>query len=430
MHPADLNIFVMPVVGGDPVQLTHGPRDDFTPHWSPDGRYIASLGDTGRTKLVYLMSPLGGESRLLADTNIPFLERFVETWKSLGEHPWSRDGRELVFSRLDASGRISLWKINIETRQETRLTSPPAGCDDLNGSWSFDAHWIAFTRTQGGLGSLWLVAAGGGEPRLLLRDTNDNNTPAWSMDSRRLVFQSNRHGPQNLWEIEIGSGRLRKITHGAGVDGYPAVGPKGLLYSHHAYNVNLYSVDLDSGLQKQLTNQTGRNYWPRISRDGRQVAYQSDHAGEWDVWLLDLQTGSRTRSTTDAAVDLTPEWVPDGRHISFISNRDGAFRIWVQDVEHGIQAYWESTGSGANNRYPWRRTNRVRAWLVAGRQQNRFYCGPRNDPVDCGTGRRQCAADCIRNLGIQLVSRFKACAVYANFSRWVLYPGAFGQGSG
>jgi len=78
-HP-DENIFVMPLSGGDPVQLTHSTADDSDPRWSPDSRYIAYLGDTGRTKLVYLIAPSGGEPRLLADMQIPFMERFVESW--------------------------------------------------------------------------------------------------------------------------------------------------------------------------------------------------------------------------------------------------------------------------------------------------------------------------------------------------------------
>jgi Tol biopolymer transport system component/DNA-binding winged helix-turn-helix (wHTH) protein len=334
-HPGDENIFVMPLSGGTPVQLTHSPADDCDSRWSPDGRYIAFLGDTGRTKLVYLITPSGGEPRLLADTQIPFMERFVESWKALGSQPWSPDGQEIVFSRLDSDGRISPWSINVETRQQSRLTSPPPGSDDFQAAWSSDGRWLAFSRTEAGLGSLWIMPAHGGPPRVLFRDGSDNIAPAWSLDNRRLVFQSNRLGAQNLWDIEIASGRLRKITNGAGIEALPAVGPKGLLYQQHQQRVEIWSLDTTTGSEAQLTHNTGRNYWPRISSDGRWLVYDSDRTHAWDVWLTDLQTGSEKPLTHDAAVNVTPEWAPDGRSVSFISNRDGKFRIWVMDIEHG-----------------------------------------------------------------------------------------------
>jgi TolB protein len=263
------------------------------------------------------------------------MELYVESWKGLGSQPWSPDGHELVFSKLDSDGRISLWSINVETRQQSRLTWPPPESDDLQAARSFDGHWLAFSRTEAGLGSLWIMPAHGGPPRVLFRDGSDNIAPAWSLDNRRLVFQSNRLGAQNLWDIEIASGRLRKITNGAGIEALPAVGPKGLLYEQHHQRVEIWSADATTGAEAQLTHNTGQNYWPRISNDGRRLVYDSDRTHAWDVWLTDLQTGSEKPLTHDAAVNLTPEWAPDGRSVSFISNRDGRFRIWVMDIEHG-----------------------------------------------------------------------------------------------
>jgi len=265
------------------------------------------------------------------------MERFVESWKALGSQPWSPDSRELAFSKLDSDGKISLWSINIETSQLSRLTSPPPGSDDLQPTWSSDGRWLAFSRTEAGRGSLWILPAHGDPPRLLFRDRSDNISPAWSVDNRRLVFQSNRLGAQNLWDIEIASGRLRKITNGAGIEALPAVGPGGLLYEQHHRHVEIWSADTTTGSEMPVTHNTGQNYWPRVSRDRRWLAYESDRAHAWDIWLLDLQTGSERPLTRDAAVNLTPEWAPDGRSVSFISNRDGKFRVWVMDIEHGRQ---------------------------------------------------------------------------------------------
>lgn len=74
------------------------------PSWSIDGRLI--LGTTMRTKAIAVMTPVGGEPRMLymprPGTSDPAVER-VE---------WSPDGRIIYFKSLDATGRASLWKLS------------------------------------------------------------------------------------------------------------------------------------------------------------------------------------------------------------------------------------------------------------------------------------------------------------------------------
>ncbi len=101
------DIFVKPVAGGEPVQLTHSAADEVSPRWSPDGRYIAFLSDRGAGPKVYLIPPLGGPERELADTN------GVPLNHPLGPMPWSPDGQQLLFSRFGPSGEMAVWKINL-----------------------------------------------------------------------------------------------------------------------------------------------------------------------------------------------------------------------------------------------------------------------------------------------------------------------------
>ncbi|MFQ5817990.1 MAG: protein kinase, partial [Terriglobia bacterium] len=242
--PGPMNIFVMATAGGEPIRLTSSPADDLTPRWSPDNRYLAFLSDRGTGTNVYLIPPLGGPERKLVETNIPWLQAAVAALSALGAVPWSPDASELLFSRLQPSAEIAVWKINLSTGEQTQLTRPPPGAADFYATWSFDGKRIAFTRNQGGKNSLWLMDAqegpsaslGTSEPELLLDDEYQNMTPAWSPDGQRLVFISNRSGPRNLWEIEVGSRRLRQVTSGAGNYILPTISPTGRVayaaYSH------------------------------------------------------------------------------------------------------------------------------------------------------------------------------------------------------
>jgi serine/threonine protein kinase len=102
--PGSMDIFVMSLGGGDPVRLTDNPADDVLPRWSSDGRYLAFLSDRGSGGNVHLIPALGGAERKVAETNLPYLERFDDLWGALGAQPWSPDGQELLFSRSQPTG--------------------------------------------------------------------------------------------------------------------------------------------------------------------------------------------------------------------------------------------------------------------------------------------------------------------------------------
>jgi Tol biopolymer transport system component/predicted Ser/Thr protein kinase len=341
-----MDIFVLSTGGGDPIRLTDSPADELTPRWSPDGRYIAFLADRGTGTNVYLIPALGGAERKLAETHISWLEQAVETLFALGAAPWSPDATELLFSRLQPTGEIAVWRINLSTGVQTQLTRPPPGAVDHYATWSFDGERIAFTRNQGGKQSLWLMDApegpsaslGASEPELLLGDDYVNMTPAWSADGQRLVFISNRSGPLNLWEIEVGSRRLRQVTSGAGAAFLPTISSTGpVAYTQYSHQVDLYwgPVDRPQEAHQRLTTHTFNNFNGRVSLDGQQVVYSSDRTGNYELWLLDRRTGAERQLTDHPGWDTMPDWSPDGREIVFLSNREGALQPWVLEVDSG-----------------------------------------------------------------------------------------------
>jgi Tol biopolymer transport system component len=333
-----MDIFVLSTGGGDPIRLTDSPADELTPRWSPDGRHIAFLSDRGTGTNVYLIPALGGAERKLAEVHASWMGAPLETLFALGAAPWSPDATELMFSRLQPTGEMAVWKINLTTGMQTQLTRPPAGTVDQYATWSFDGERIAFMRGQGGQQSLWLMDARGGEPELLLGDDYLNMTPAWSADGQRLVFVSNRSGLLNLWEIEVGSGRLRQVTSGAETAILPTTSSTGVIaYTPYSHQIDLYwgPVDQPQETHQRLTAHTLNNFGGRVSPDGRQVLYQSDRTGNYELWLLDRSSGAERQLTDHPAWDAMADWAPDGREIVFLSNREGALQVWVLAVEGG-----------------------------------------------------------------------------------------------
>src|SRR5262249_51631407 len=69
---------------------------------------------------------------------------------------------------------------------------------------------------------------------------------------------------------------------------------------------------------------------PRISRDGRRVAFAllDGQTALLDLWLHDLTRRVSTRFTFEPAVNIFPVWSPDGGRIAFASNRKGRHNIY------------------------------------------------------------------------------------------------------
>ena len=343
MHIAgsSADVATLSLGGGDPHILTgDSPADEYNPRWSPDGSKIAFASDRGAGTNVYWIPPTGGAERKVAETNIPFLERQGANAGSLGARPWSPDGQELLFSKLHQTGEVALWKVNLSSRQQTQLTFPPPGAEDLRGSWSFNGEQIVFTRGEQGSRALWLLPVAGGEASLFLGDEYVNMAAAWFPDNRRLAFVSSRSGARNIWEISVGTRELRQLTAGGvGNDAGPVIAQNGTIaYANWDHQTDLHWMwrDRPEEEHERLTTFTGSNFGARISPDGSRLVYSSNSAGFFQLWLLDRTTGQHRKLTDHPANERLPDWSPDGEEIVLLSDRDGAVKLWVLQMESGV----------------------------------------------------------------------------------------------
>ncbi len=78
------------------------------------------------------------------------------------------------------------------------------------------------------------------------------------------------------------------------------------------------------GTFTQLTRESGWEFFPTLSPDGKFVVYTGRAAGNWDVYLLRVGGERAMNLTQDCPADDTqPVFSPDGERIAFRSDRDG-----------------------------------------------------------------------------------------------------------
>jgi Tol biopolymer transport system component len=61
---------------------------------------------------------------------------------------------------------------------------------------------------------------------------------------------------------------------------------------------------------------------PRLSPDGRQLAFAQLDARSWDIWLADVERGMFTRLTSASAFESNPTWSMDGTRLTFTGTRN------------------------------------------------------------------------------------------------------------
>ena len=109
---------------------------------------------------------------------------------------------------------------------------------------------------------------------------------------------------------------------------FPAVGGDNIVFS---YAGDLYRVGINGGTAVKLTSHVGYEVFPRISPDGKTVAFTGQYDGNTEVYTIPVTGGEPCRVTYSALVgrDLVGErmgpnnivmcWTPDGKQIVYRS---------------------------------------------------------------------------------------------------------------
>ena len=114
----NFDIYAQVIGSANPLRLTTDPAADVGPAWSPDGRQIAFVRYSTASTAVYVIPPLGGPERKVAE--------FSYLGPSLA---WGADSKWLVVAGKETRDRplgrpLSLYRVFVDSGEKQRLTSP------------------------------------------------------------------------------------------------------------------------------------------------------------------------------------------------------------------------------------------------------------------------------------------------------------------
>ncbi|OAV44362.1 S41 family peptidase [Lewinella sp. 4G2] len=114
----------------------------------------------------------------------------------------------------------------------------------------------------------------------------------------------------------------------------PALSPDGSTL-FFAYNGDLWTVPTNGGNARQITSLEGAESHPKVSPDGKWLAFSSAQKGNADVYIMPLAGGPIRQLTYHTANDEIANWSWDSERIYFTSNRYNRITTFTVDVTGG-----------------------------------------------------------------------------------------------
>jgi dipeptidyl aminopeptidase/acylaminoacyl peptidase len=275
----------IPANGGSPTQIDGIPAGANTVRWSPDSRRIAFFAsrDSRQALWVYDLSTASLTRICDYDRSNSFLS------KAGNPLAWSPDGSRLAFAgTLEPVTRKADPYVTSRIQYKTRTGL----VDDR--------------RTH-----IYLVPLAGGTPKPLTTGEFDEHSIDWAGDGSEIVFLSNRNPDPDanhnydIYAVSVGNGRVRQITNTPGVELEPRVSPDGrwIAYTATARNVttidsvaedqHVFVVSMSGGAPQELNHALDRrSSAPEWTPDGLAVLYTAADRGKTVLYRVSVKGGA------------------------------------------------------------------------------------------------------------------------------------------
>ncbi|HEV7517757.1 MAG TPA: protein kinase, partial [Thermoanaerobaculia bacterium] len=201
-------IWTLAANGRTPVTVVDDAYYNWSPVWSPDGRFLYFASNRGGSMNLWRVA-IDERSGEVHGSPEPITT--PSEWSALPS--FSRDGRHLLYATNDDRSFVEQVPVDPE---HGRVSGPPAlvfqgarsiqTCDiSPDGAWL--VLWAGSPQDD-----LLLVRQDGSDLRQLTNDPARDRAPAWSPDGRQILFYSNRSGKYEAWTIRPDGSGLRQVT--------------------------------------------------------------------------------------------------------------------------------------------------------------------------------------------------------------------------
>jgi eukaryotic-like serine/threonine-protein kinase len=209
------DLWTIAAEGGEPVAVTRDAATDWSPEWSPDGRWLYFSSDRGGSYNLWRIEidpatggAAGPPQPVTTGVRGMGYARFASDGARLSAMAYERNYEQTIYAvdgNPASAGVAGL--AGIQLRPLRTLRNPSARWCEL----SPDGANLA-CNTAGTPEDLVVLRADGSEMRRLTSDLHKDRTPIWDPAGRRLAFYSTRSGRWEYWSIGADGSDLRQMT--------------------------------------------------------------------------------------------------------------------------------------------------------------------------------------------------------------------------
>lgn len=330
------DIYILDLRTGALRQLTYDDGLDRLDSWSRDGEwiYISSTSrDIAGMNDIYRVRASGGTPMKVSGDRYtseffaapaPDGSRIAFSARGNGAGQWWRNGR----SHLDES---ELWLLHDgPAPRYEQLTK--RGAKQLWPMWTPDGKSLYYVSDRTGPQNIWTLTPGGAERQVTQFKNGRVLWPTMSYDGRTIVFERDFE----IWSLDTSSGRAARVPiTKRGAPSAPAVehlnlnngfsdlalSPDGRKVAFAARGEIWAAASREGGDAVRVTRTAARESQVTWLPDSRRIVYVSQRNGIGHLFLFDFTTNEETQLTRASTGDAAPRVSPDGKSIAFV--RDG-----------------------------------------------------------------------------------------------------------
>ncbi len=290
------NLWMVSADGTQHQKLTSREGNESSPRWSPDGKRIAFTAASGEGNEIYIYWTSTGKTARI--TQLPF---------SPSALTWSSDGKSLAFSmhvpeEPPISAEIPPKPEGAEWAAEPRMTDRLKHEADGKGYM------------EPGFTHIFVVPSSGGAVRQVSSGPyNHSGTLSWSPDNRYIYFSGNRNEDweydfrnSEVYRMDVETGEIKELTSRKGPDRNPKVSPDGKTVAYLGYEdkvqahqtTRLHLMGSDGSNPKELSTDLDRNVEDIVwSKDGKGLYFLYDDKGNTKIGFI--STGGKITKKAD-----------------------------------------------------------------------------------------------------------------------------------
>jgi eukaryotic-like serine/threonine-protein kinase len=237
----------------------------------------------------------GTEELLWMDRATKKLSTIAEGLPEVNDFSLSPQGDRIAMQINN--GVSDVWVLDLVRGTRTRLTFGPVY--NNRPRWSPDGKWIVYSSNRNGKYQLFRRPSdGGGAEEELISDDQLLNPSDWSRDGKYILYDRGLPGAQDIWALPLeGDRKLFQVV--------PA------------------------------TPNTLRAE-PKLSPDGRWLAYVSNESGSLQAYVVAFKRGSGKWQVSSNGV-YRVDWSHDGKELFYVDGANSIYAVPVKEVVGALQ---------------------------------------------------------------------------------------------